>query len=168
MTTEEKKKNRGEAFVEFILNRMKNDNGFRAGLKRADNPATEYQSWEFLAAFGVNIEKEWERRPFAVIGAAVAKAKIEVDGFLGIGKAIAQCYEDGNASDQAKAKLRRVLACSNVEEVCHILRPLLSLINSHGVHLNYGQLLQDLLWFNVNEHTKAKWAQDFYGKREEE
>ena len=34
------KKNREQAFVEFVLGRIKNDNAFGAALRRADNPAT--------------------------------------------------------------------------------------------------------------------------------
>ncbi|MEK9150269.1 MAG: type I-E CRISPR-associated protein Cse2/CasB, partial [Candidatus Desantisbacteria bacterium] len=88
-----------------------------------------------------------------------------VDGSMGIGRAIAACYEDGNKSDSAKSKLRRLLACDSVQEACVILRPLLSLISSKGVRLCYRQLLKELLYFG--ERTKEKWAIDFYGRKEE-
>lgn len=62
-------------FVAYVIERIAKDNGFAARLKRADNPATEYQSWEILAGFGIDLEKEWQRLPYCVIGAALAKAK---------------------------------------------------------------------------------------------
>lgn len=160
--TETLKNGREHDFIEYVLGRMKNDNAFGAALRRADNPATEYQSWEYLAGW-CDLEKAWERRPFATIASAIASAKPAADGSLGIGKAIAACYEDGNKSDSAKSKLRRLLACDSTEEVCVVLRPLLSLIASRGVHLSYGQLLNELLYFG--EKTKEKWAVDFYGRR---
>lgn len=156
------------AFVDYIINRCQSNNGLRAALKRADNPNTEYQSWEVLAGFNIDLEHENQRLPYATVAAAIARSKAERNGASKIGQAIAHCYEDGNASDQAKAKLRRLLACDSVPEACRILRPLLSLIESKGnVALDYASLLDDLLWFGHDEsqlRIKARWAQDFYGK----
>ncbi|MFH1562005.1 MAG: type I-E CRISPR-associated protein Cse2/CasB [Nitrospirota bacterium] len=167
MDTETSKKSRGQKFVHFVLERMDKDNAYGAALRRADNPATESQSWEYLARW-CDIDKDWEWRPFATIAAAIAHAKPGTDGFLGIGKAIAACYpEDGNKSDSAKSKLRRLLACDSVKEACIVLRPLLSLIASRGAHLCYGQLLNELLYFGDGEKMKVKWAVDFYGRRRE-
>jgi len=155
------KKSRGHSFVDFIIKRME-DNGIAAALRRADNPNTEYQSWDTLAAFNIELDKPWQRLPFATVACAMAKAKAEKNGSIGIGQAIARCYVDGKESDQAKAKLRRLLACDSVEEACRILRPLFSLINSKGnIALNYANLLDDLLYWN-NQTTKSRWAQDFY------
>ena len=154
------------AFVDYIINRCQANNGLRAALKRADNPATEYQSWEVLAGFNINLEHENQRLPYATIAGAIARTKVEKNGTIKIGQAIARSYEDGNASDQAKAKLRRLLACYSVPEACRILRPLFSLIEAKGgLTLNYAQLLDDLLWFSHDDsqlRIKARWAQDFY------
>lgn len=156
------------AFVDYIINRCQADNGIRAALKRADNPATEYQSWEVLAGFQINLEHENQRFPYATIAAAIARTKVDKNGTVKIGQAIARCYEDGNASDQAKAKLRRLLACDSVPEACRILRPLLGLIESRSnIMLDYASLLDDLLWFGHDDsqlRIKARWAQNFYGK----
>ncbi|SFH44820.1 CRISPR-associated protein, Cse2 family [Nitrosospira sp. Nsp14] len=162
-------RSRSLAFVDYIINRCQADNGIRAALKRADNPATEYQSWEMLAGFRINLEYENQRLPHATVAAAIARAKIEKNGTANIGQAIAHCYEDGNASDQAKAKLRRLLACDSVPETCRILRPLLGLIESRGdIVPDYATLLNDLLRFGYDDsraHIKARWAQNFYGKQ---
>jgi CRISPR system Cascade subunit CasB len=163
---------RGQAFVEYVINRCHSDKGARAALTRADNPATEYQSWEILAGFHVNLEYENQRLPFATIGAAIARAKVEQNGNISIGKGIASCYEEGNESAQAKARLRRLLACENVAEACRIIRPVLNLIASKSnVDLDYARLLDDLLWFDHAEsqtRIKARWAQDFYARGVEE
>jgi len=154
---------RNENFVKFVMERItKEDNGAVAALKRADNPATEYQSWEYLARF-INIEHD-DRLSYATIASAIAKAKAEQNGTVQIGQAIAKCYEDGKESDQAKAKLRRLLACETTEEVCRVLRPLFSLIGSKaGVSLDYVKLLDNLCHFHFNpQRVKSHWAQDFY------
>ncbi len=151
-------------FVEFVIKKCEQDKGYAARLKRSDNPDTEYQSWETLASFGIDLVKERWRLPYVTIAAAIAKAKVENTGRLSLGKAIASCYEDGNQSDQAKAKLRRLLACQDISELCRILRPLFSLINSKTSQpLDYIKILKQLLKFSWDGQTvKAGWAQEFY------
>ena len=158
------KSGRSLAYVQFVIALIAKNKGVAATLKRADNPATEYQSWEYLAAFNIDLEKPWERLPFATIAAAIAKEKSAHNGSEGIGRAIAKCYDDGKESDQAKAKLRRLLACDSVDEACRILRPLFSLIASRGnSSIDYARLLDQLLKFHwESERIKSQWAQEFY------
>lgn len=167
MVETEQKISREESVVQRIVQRcnQKSETAFVAALKRADNPNMEYQAWEYLAQYRVNLEHEWERLPYVTVLAAVAKAKPTMDGFMELGQAIAACYEDGRTSDQAKGKLRRVLACDSTEELCVVLRPLLALIQSKGVRISYGKLLCDLVRFHNEwaEKIKARWAQGFFG-----
>lgn len=157
---------REERFVAGVLKLCTGNKGMAARLRRADNPATEYQSWELLAAYGIDLEQEHERLPFVSVAAAIAKAKAEHNGGLKLGRAIAACYENGNNSDQAKARLRRLLACDDLAELCRILRPLLSLIDSKvGQPLDYIRLLKQLRRFPLNvQQVRAEWAQEFYGQ----
>ena len=152
-----------DKFVTFIITLIAKDTGAAAALKRADNANLEYQSWEYLARF-VELDKDYLRLPYATIAAALAKAKVERNGNACIGEAIAHCYADGSNNEQAKAKLRRLLACDSVEEVCRVLRPLLSLIHAKAdIQLDYVALLKELIWFNEdNQRTKAYWARKFY------
>jgi len=116
MAQESKTQLKEEKFVNWVIGKLKGpDTAFGAALRRADNPATEYQGWEYLNPW-CDIEKNWEVKPYALISAALARAKPEFNGNLGIGQAIARCYADGgtiNGNEQpaAKAKLRRLLAC---------------------------------------------------------
>ena len=163
MKQEKKEKSsRGRSFVEFALQRMQDDTGFGAALRRADNPATEYQAWEHLAHW-CDLDKIWERLPFVTIAAALARAKPGRDGHQRVGQAIAACYDDGNQSDNAKSKLRRLLACDSVAEACRVLRPLLRLMASkEKAHVDYGSLLDDLLQFGDGERIRQRWAIDFF------
>lgn len=163
---------RNQSFVDYVIRLITDNKGIAAALRRADNPNTEYQSWEVLAGFGVQLDNENQRLPFATVAADIARVKPLVNGSVTIGQAIARSYDDGNQSDQAKAKLRRLLACDTTSEVCRILRPLLSLIASKGgISLDYIALLNDLLWFSHDDsrqRIKARWAQQFYGKQIED
>jgi CRISPR system Cascade subunit CasB len=166
-TEEGHKKSREQWFVEAVIERCKNDKGLAARLRRADNPATEYQSWELLGSLGIDLENPFERLPFVTVSSAIAKSKAESNGVMTLGRAIAACYEDGRDSHQAKARLRRLLACTELAEVCRILRPVLTLINSKvGQPLDYARLLRQLRFFTYEsgQRTKAQWAQEFYGQ----
>ena len=159
---------RTEKYVAYIFARCEKDKGAAARLKRAGNPDTEYQSWELLANWGVDLERHDERLPYATISSAIAIADAKQNGSLKLGQAIARCYDDGRDSDAAKARLRRLLSCGDISEACRVLRPLLSLINSRcSGTLNYAWLLSQLLRFRYadgRESVRAQWAQEFYGK----
>jgi CRISPR system Cascade subunit CasB len=165
----EAKPDKASSFVAHILARCLDDKGFAARLRRADNPATEYQSWELLASFGISLEYDHPRLAYQTVAASLARAKIADNGNLSLGRAIAACYEDGNNNDQAKARLRRLLACDDLAELCRILRSQLSLIDSKaGQALNYQRLLKQLLAFHFDsQKIKAQWAQEFYGQASE-
>jgi len=156
-----------EDFVNYILRQCEKDKGIAARLRRAGNPDMEYQSWEFLANW-VDLEDRDKRLAYATISSAIASAGVQQKCNLKLGQAIALCYEDGRDSDAAKTKLRRLLSCADVPEVCRILRPLFSLINSRvSGQLNYVRLLVQLSRYRFvdgRELVRAQWAQEFYGK----
>jgi CRISPR system Cascade subunit CasB len=170
-------KNKAQAFVQYVLSRMngkegdKPDTRFAAALRRVDNPDTEYQGWEYLATW-CDLSQDGERLPLETIAAAIAREKPAIDGTMSIGQALAFCYREegknnGNEKDAAKAKLRRLLACSTPLEACLVLRSLLKLIASRGGSLCYSRLLDELLPGRSFERVKTRWAQDFYGQKEE-
>lgn len=156
------KADRPANFVAHVLSRCAVDSGFAARLRRADNPATEDQSYDILVRFGINIENDYERSPFALIGAALARLHTTQDGTASLGRALKSCFEDG---EQGDVRLRRVLACDRQEELCRILRPLLALLASKAVQpLCHARLLREMLYFNLDaQHTKLRWAQEYYG-----
>jgi CRISPR system Cascade subunit CasB len=168
---------REDSFVASIITRCREDKGLAARLRRADNPATEYQSWELLAAWKIDLERDDQRLPFATVAATIARAKPETNGSVSLGQAIARCYDEGNQSDQAKTRLRRLLACDELPELCRLLRPVLTLVeNRIAQPLDYARLLKQLRRFGAaarsgddawRQHIKAQWAQEFYGYKAE-
>ncbi|RMG40949.1 MAG: type I-E CRISPR-associated protein Cse2/CasB [Candidatus Dadabacteria bacterium] len=171
-TVEREVDDRDSAFVNRVFEICRSNKGMAARLRRADNPSTEYQAWEFLAAWGVNLEREEDRLPHVLIASAIAKSKASANGSLPLGQALALSYDNGRDSSPASARLKRLLACDSVKEVCMILRGVLSLISSKlGKPLDYTKLLKQLKKFKFNpQAVKAQWAQEFYsyGAREEQ
>ena len=170
MTDQEIKLRREEKFINYVIAIIDSNKAKAAALKRADNPALEYQSWEILNHFGIDLTNHQERLIFCLIAAAAAKGKIKKDGSLGIGAAIANCYENKSSSNQANAKIRRLIGCDSIEELCAVLRPLLQFISSKiGNTLNYGKLLGELLRFYWDPlRIKAIWAENFYHQKQTE
>lgn len=163
MTSTSPKTDKYSAFVDYLFTQCERDKGFAARLRRADNPATEHQSWETLAKFNVNLDHSSDRLPYALVAASVAKSGATGNGSLLLGQAIAIAFEM-KSNAHATARLRRLLACHDVEEACRILRSLIALIQSRvSSPIDFTALLKDLVWFNHDpQRTKARWAQQFY------
>ena len=53
-------------------------------------------------------------------------------------------------------RFRRLLACSDREEICQHIRHAIRLAKSCEVRVNYRQLFIDLWWWN--DRTKVEWA----------
>ena len=110
---ETKENSLSKAFVGFVLERASaapkiKDTGFVARMKRADNPDLEYQVWNILLKFNVDIEFAARRLPFCLIGAALCRRQPEKDGIFGLGASLRSCF--GDDEDQGSIRLRRLLA----------------------------------------------------------
>lgn len=155
-----------ESFVNYIISKCEKSSGDASKLRKADNPSLEYQAWEVLGRVGINIEKDFIRIPHILVANMIAKAKAKSNGSMKLGQAIARCYEDGNNSDQASMRLRRILACSDINELALVFRSIYSLIISRGVaSLDYARILSQLKSFCYDpDRIKTQWAQEFYYK----
>ena len=80
---ENREPTRSQRFVADILEQCARDKGFAARLRRADNPDTEPYASGILCAFGVDLERDAERRPFALIGAALYLAAPALIAMMG-------------------------------------------------------------------------------------
>lgn len=170
MESEYKKTNEEKIINHFFESvHSKTGTAMRAVFKKAHNPDTEYQCWEYLAKYRVNIESSKERLPYITVFSSIANSDKSTDGSLGFGKALMVAYDSDRESEPARARLRRVLACDSTVEVCTILRSILRFITGKGIGISYASLLKDLKNFDiVPEKVKAKWAQQFYEIKQKE
>ena len=162
--TKSGKNERNEKFVSYIIELYKNNTKAAATLKKADNDNLSYKAWEYLVNFHIDIENEKERTIYSLIAANIVKNKVKADGKYSIGLALRNCYDD---EDQGKSKLMRLLACNHYKDLCIILHYLLPFIEEKAPGLlSYSTLISDIFFFNENK--KAKWANDFFKKINQE
>ena len=149
-------------FVAMTIRRAKDpsETAFQAVLRRADNPNQCSAAWEFLVPY-CDIAVERQRLAFALVGAAIARAKPESDGSASIGQALRSiCGGDADAVEREGRRLRRLIACDTVFELIPVLRPVLRYLQSQGAAIGYERLLRELIFWN--EKTRIEWTRDFY------
>lgn len=180
MTEEVKDVSREYKTVAYVFRRCAEDTAFKAGLKKADNPDTEAQSWEYLADCGACLDRDNERLAYATVLSAIAKSDRSANGKYKLGKAIRLACGSNvsnvdnrkSAEERASRRFRRLISCGDIPEFVRVLRPLLQYINSQGIALDYANLLNCLKQISASpdraESIKAEWAQQFYSKASEQ
>jgi CRISPR system Cascade subunit CasB len=168
---EKKSQAKPERFVDWVISELakeKPNTALRAALRRADS-----SSWEYLTHF-CDLENKKQARAFALIGASLAYTRPVTNGALSLGTALARCYDTeeagGDKRDAARQKMNRLLSCTTVQEVITMLRPILRLINSKDIRLDYICLLKELVFYpdeQFHNRIKPRWAKDFYYRKEE-
>lgn len=74
-------------------------------------------------------------------------------------------------SDIDSPRLRRLLSCNSIQELCRSLRPVLSLIASRNISLCYSKLLEDICRFqydNARQNIKLRWTREFFRRSTDE
>ena len=163
-------------FVTYVVNQINDDRGkgFGAKLRKADNENTEYQSWEILSNW-VNLEWEINRKAYGMVSASLARMKPKMNGSVSLGEALRRVHLKNKGSEDLEKsssalRLRRILSCKETEELIEILKPVVRYLESNDILLDYARLLDEILWFNHDtsrERTRARWARDFFKKKEE-
>lgn len=164
----EEKKSRYFHLITWIQDRLGaspkiRDSGRIARLKRADNPALACQAWDILFTLGV---REKDFLPCCTVAAAMCRLGSEKDGDASLGLALASCFEKDADKELGGRRLRRLLACSSVEELCAVLRPVFAYISAKARRkVCFAQLLDEIIAFGVperQEQIKLRWARDFW------
>lgn len=164
------KEYRYEHFIRWMQERLGDsprirDNGAIARLKRADSREQAPQAWDILLK--LNIPSQHFPQCL-MAGAAMCRRGEAADGKASLGLALASCFDD---REQGSMRLRRLLACTDCEELLPVLRPLLSFIDSRAKYrLCYARLLDELTKFDHSswqESIKLHWTQDFWNISEQ-
>lgn len=152
-------------FVAATLSRCRSDTAFRAAMRRADNPRTAAFAWPHLVKW-CDIGREYERLPFALVAAAIARELPEHDGDKDIGQLFRSCCASQDDMEREQRRFRRLIGCDNAVELCEVLRPVLSYLQGKAPgRIGYAKVLSDILYFG--EKVKLRWAANFFGKTAE-
>ena len=139
------------------------DTGSIARLRRADSSERlAVQAWEILIRFNV---EDRDFLPCLAVLAPLCRRDDPADGTASLGQALASCFDD---KEQGSSRLRRLLNCGDMEELCRLLRPLLSFMDSKaGKKLSYARLLEDVLAFrhpDRRQGIRQRWAEGYWGE----
>lgn len=154
---------RPAAFVATMIARVKTDTGCRAALRRADNPATESYAWEYLVSY-CRLDNDRERKVFAVVGAALARAVPDADGRLDLGAALRKIAPGEDEKKTELGRLRRLIACDR-NEILNIVPGVVRYLESKGAAISYERLLNDLIYWE--EAVKIRWTKNFFHREAE-
>ena len=156
------------AFIDYIFKRIQVDKGFRAALRRADNPSFEWHISGLLRRFlGDEYFFDDIRHAYAIVAAAAARSSLKKNGSYGFGKAMHKAVGtkfSGKDKDKFPPRFSRILSSSSFGDLIKVLRPTLQLIDSKSVPLDYSRLLTDLMRFRsdfTRERVRIEWAADY-------
>ena len=162
-TQTDKPRKTSEAFISYVTQKLEWDKDFASRLKRADNPNTEHYAWDIIMPWCHSADDS-HKKIFCLVGASMARNRIVHDGELGLGEALAKIEKHGDSF--SPTRLKKLLSCHDVIQLCYFLRPIIRQIEAHRLRLSYEKLLDQLLFFDLYpDRQKKKWAKDCYKVR---
>ncbi len=161
-----------EHFVNYIVDVCKRDKGIRADLRRADSNALQWKSWQYIHAFLEDLEKEEKKRNILVfIASSIAVDTNPQNGNKKLGQAIRLIYPPSKKDKEIPPRFARILSCDDIDELLLSIRPMIRMIASKGIQLDFVALMDDFVWFLQKEKQpsiKAKWMQQYLSAGKED
>lgn len=144
-----------------FLRKNREDRGVMADLRCGFSPAKEYRAWSHIAPY-CPLKNDFKRRIVQTVAAGFAtQPDGTAKGNLGTTmRLIAGGNKDGLASFEGR--FRRLLTCSDTEELCRMVPSIIRTAKAKGVPVNYAQLYCDLCYWNGGR-TKVEWAEAYWG-----
>lgn len=155
-----------EKFIEIVFSSIK-DKGVRAAFRRADSSRLNYQCVEFLLKLGIDADNFDQRTAAFTVMASIARSNTSENGAVSFARGLALSFPDKSESDAAILRMRKLCSCENVRELAVNLRPILDLISSRNIRVDYASIYRDMLLFryeNQRDNLRIKWMKDFYSQ----
>jgi CRISPR type I-E-associated protein CasB/Cse2 len=142
------------------LERIRNDKGKMAALRRGLSPSTVMNAWPVVADLGGEIGQ-----PVFVTLAALYATHPESSTDQSFGETCRRIGSQGSDKplDSHVHRFRRLLSSENVDDLLGQLRAWVRLASSKGVGINYEGLMFDLLlWNKYADDIRVRWARAFW------
>lgn len=170
----EVKESKSHIFVDFVLDRINaNDTAILSCLKRAESKNTAFYAYDILYKFTKSFDDK-DFYPYSIVAASMSRSKITKDGDFPLFTVLRKAYSGNDKKaltsnneedipEQARAKLKRALACNDIVELCNVIKALLKYIEGKDQikYLSYKTLLSQLCFFSKNDVLKEKIKQQF-------
>jgi len=143
------------------------DRGALADLRHGFSKATAHRAWPYVARY-CNLTWERDRAIWLTVAAGAATQKdagLFVKGNLGtVLRLIAGDGKNPTPDDLKSydARFRRLLTCSDAEELCIHLPGVLRTAARKGAPINYERLFWDLCKWRKDD-IGVQWASDYWG-----
>ena len=172
--SDEKKYPIDEFLSEIAEAAKRDERGFLAELRAGLNENSQERAWPIIARQGFNFTDGVRRRVWLTVGglaAMLAPTGLMSSSWASMG-AVMRKIKDGDSNNgesgikSCEAKFRRLLNCSNSEELCELVVQVVRTAERKGVAVNCHQLFWDLVkWEDEEsrEKTRLRWTRDFYG-----
>lgn len=149
------------------LEKLREDRGAMANLRRGFSPATEDRAWPWIGRW-CDLANPWQRTIHTAVAAAYASHPLPTeDGNMGlVMRQIAQSNQEGeNGLKTFAARFRRFLGCRTAEEVCQRLPGVIRAAAQRSIPVNYRQLFIDLCyWDRAPSRVKVRWAATYWSE----
>ncbi|MCP5535197.1 MAG: type I-E CRISPR-associated protein Cse2/CasB [Akkermansiaceae bacterium] len=145
--------------ADFIkrLQKITDDRGNRAALRKYWSPTTRHQAYPILGLLGALGD---ERK---TITAALFAEHPEHRENISVGKAALLLGDRKDGDHPYDRHFRRLLACDDLTDLGQQLHRLIKRISREGIGLDYADLHKRLnFWANYRDEVKLYWAADFW------
>ena len=158
---------KGERFVEFL--RGLDDRTALAALRRGLGmpPGHAPEMHRYVVRWASGDHPRWREDIYYIVAALFAYHPlhwpVEREGWSNLGASFAMLQGVGGASEQGVERRLTALLSAHVEDLHVHLRHAVSLLKANGVPIDWGQLLDDLRYWEHNDRpVQRNWARAFW------
>lgn len=150
-------------FLEYLTQR-RDDRGVMADLRHGFSAATEHRAWPHLAPW-CDLRRDRDRHILLVVAGGFALHGGTAGGAGNFGATMRQLAGGDGVGEQGlrsfDGRFRRLLACLDVIDLCHLLPSVLRAAAQRSIPVDYVRLGVDLRYWG--DATRTAWAAAFWG-----
>ena len=150
-----------------FLEQNKDDRGVMADLRCGFSPTRQHRAWPYIAPY-CSLKSDFKRTIVQTVAAGFAtQPDSSPKGNLGatirmIAKGDAKGSDIQKALSSFEGRFRRLLTCSDTEELCRMVPGIIRTAKAKGIPVNHSQLYCDLCYWNGGR-VKVEWAEAYWG-----